>query len=298
MSEKALVFISCGQITDAEKKLGQDVADLVNAQSGLKAYLAENQSSAAGLTNEVFRALDRAAGFIAIMHQRGDVTTRHGKHVRASVWIEQEIAIVAFMRDVRGDEIETLSYTLSGIKREGIRDKIILNPRDVGSDADVLADLKTKLAAPEWQQLQPKRPKVPRMAVDIGFTKLPASDGNHHNYETKIVITNVSDVLIEDYLAVLSFPRRFILSNALIMTEQKNEATETHRIFHEINHSGVPLRPTKTRQILRINYDMTDDLYSKYSHGPEFSEPVSVQVFVKTQLAGNASKPFKDVQIF
>ena len=204
------------------------------------------------------------------------------------------------MRDVRRDAIETLSYTLGGIKREGIRDKIMFNPKEVDTDAEVLADLKKKLVTPQWKQLQPKRPTVPRVNVDIGYAKLPASDGNHHYYETKILITNVSDVLIDDYLAVLSFPRLFVPSDPVmpVATEQKREATATHRIFHEICRSGAPLLPKKTRQILRLDYDMTDELYSKYSHGPEFSESVDVQVFVKNLPAGSASKPFKDVQIF
>lgn len=52
-------------------------------------------------------ALKRCVGFIGIMHHRGTVETPSGKVTRASVWIEQEIAIALFIEHVMGRKIAT-----------------------------------------------------------------------------------------------------------------------------------------------------------------------------------------------
>src|SRR6266849_3328219 len=100
-SEKPIIFVSCGQVTDQERELGRSVCKLVEELTSYSPYFAESQTSLEGLTKNILGALDRAAGLIAIMHPRGSVTFPGGHtQTRASVWIEQEIAIAAFMTQV------------------------------------------------------------------------------------------------------------------------------------------------------------------------------------------------------
>src|SRR5262249_24980532 len=98
VSKQDLVFISCGQYRETEISLGKALAEAVTDLTAFEGYFAQNQTSLDGLSQNIFRALNRASGFIAVMHHRGSVRTLHGEHVRASVWVEQEIAIAAFLR--------------------------------------------------------------------------------------------------------------------------------------------------------------------------------------------------------
>src|SRR6266404_5227157 len=77
--EKPLVFISCGQYSDAEKRLGKDICSLLaSSRPDVNPYFAEDQSTVEGLSNQVLKALHQAAGFICIMHRRGDLMVPEG----------------------------------------------------------------------------------------------------------------------------------------------------------------------------------------------------------------------------
>jgi hypothetical protein len=143
---QSIVFISCGQFHPDEKALGKKIEALVNALTGCKGYFAENQSSVQALSDHVFRALDRCAGLVAVMHHRGTVQTLAGAtHVRGSVWVEQEIAVAAFIAATRKVEIPVVLYVQEGIKREGVRDFLILNTVEFKNDSEVLADFEERI---------------------------------------------------------------------------------------------------------------------------------------------------------
>lgn len=82
------------------------------------------------------------------MHHRGRVSTPEGEHIRASVWVEQEVAIAAFLLQARGRMFEKpLAYVQRGIKLEGLREKIMLNPVGFDSSDEVVKDLGNRLDA-------------------------------------------------------------------------------------------------------------------------------------------------------
>ncbi|HVV52600.1 MAG TPA: hypothetical protein VHO06_23230 [Polyangia bacterium] len=145
--EKPLVFISCGQFTTHEVYLGKQIARLVKEQTGATGYFAQNQTSLDALTDHIFKALDRAAGFIAVMHRRGQVTNLKGEldRTRASVWIEQEIAIASFIQKTRNANLKVQAYVEEGIALEGAREKLMLNPMVFRTNAQVTKHLKKVL---------------------------------------------------------------------------------------------------------------------------------------------------------
>lgn len=152
-SEKPVIFISCGQSNDQERKLGQRVRELVEATGVFQGYFAENQSSAQSVTKNIFVQLHNSFGLVCIMHERGNVSSPSGTtSTRGSVWIEQEIAIVAFLTEVLNYDIQTRVYLKKGINREGVRDKILINPKDFETDDEVLIDLQTVVQG--WAQEQ------------------------------------------------------------------------------------------------------------------------------------------------
>lgn len=126
-SGRPLIFISCGQYSEDEKAIGTKICQIIRTHTDYEPYFAENQRSFEGLSSSILAALDRMTGMVVIMHKRGVVRTPHGTHYRGSVWIEQEIAIAASLRHL-GHDIKVAAYIEDGIRREGLRDLLHLNP--------------------------------------------------------------------------------------------------------------------------------------------------------------------------
>jgi hypothetical protein len=144
--QQPLVFISCGQFHPKEIQLGKELAAKVEELTKLKGYFAENRNTLAGLSNDIFRALEQCAALVAVMHHRGEVETLSGrKHLRGSIWIEQEIAIAAFLTATLNRDIPVLLYTQRGIKREGVREQLKLSPFEFDNEAEVLTDFIVRL---------------------------------------------------------------------------------------------------------------------------------------------------------
>lgn len=138
------VFISCGQRTQEERELGQQIAKLVKKMTGLEGYFAEYQTSLEGLTANIFNSLYESAAFIAVMHRR-DGLMPDGANCRGSVWIEQEIAVASFMVQTLGISLPSRAYIQEGIPLEGVRGYIILNPITFNANANILDDLESWL---------------------------------------------------------------------------------------------------------------------------------------------------------
>lgn len=143
------VFISCGQQTQSETDLGQQLVELVEEHTGLKGYFAQNQQSLEGVTYNIFQAIYNSAAFIAVMHRR-DLTSQDPEVYRGSVWVEQEIAIAAFVVQVLGAQLPTRAFIQSGIKREGLRGFIHLNAAEFEENDEVLASVEEWLPSLEF----------------------------------------------------------------------------------------------------------------------------------------------------
>jgi len=64
---------------------------------------------------------------------------------RASVWIEQEIAIASFLTHTADRLIPIAAYAQRGIKLEGLREKILFNPHVFDDDREVYSDLEARI---------------------------------------------------------------------------------------------------------------------------------------------------------
>lgn len=144
--DRPTVFISCGQVTEDERELGRSLAALVESQTPCRGYFAQNQQSLRGVSENILAALYRSVAFVAVMHHRGTVTTPSGGHIRGSVWVEQEIAIASFMTQVLDRPLPVALYIQEGIRREGLRDQLLLNAVEFRDNSEVLEDFKNKIA--------------------------------------------------------------------------------------------------------------------------------------------------------
>lgn len=154
---KPLIFISCGQVHRDEIDLGKAIEKFIRDETAFDAYFAEQQNTLGGLVTKIYGALDSAAGLIAVMHYRGEVTTPSGTFNRGSVWVEQEIAIASFLDHKLKRSIEVALYIQRGIQREGVRQQLGLAPVDFDTSDQVLADVRERI--PRWT-LKPRRRPV------------------------------------------------------------------------------------------------------------------------------------------
>jgi hypothetical protein len=134
------VFISCGQQSEEEIALGNAIVRLVKDRTGIDGYFAEYQHSLEGLTRNIFNAIHSASAFIAVIHRR-DRLSADPLRYRGSVWVEQEIAIAAFLVQSLGLTLPARVYFQEGIVREGVRGYIHLNPIEFKENQEVLSNL-------------------------------------------------------------------------------------------------------------------------------------------------------------
>jgi hypothetical protein len=142
------VFISCGQQSDEEIALGNAIVRYVKERTGIDGYFAEYQYSLDGLTRNIFNAIHSASAFIAVIHRRNQLSVDPPRY-RGSVWVEQEIAIAAFLVQSLGLTLPARVYVQEGVLREGVRGYIHLNPIEFKENDEVLADLESF-----WSQIK------------------------------------------------------------------------------------------------------------------------------------------------
>ena len=133
-STNNLVFIACGQLTDEEKSLGKKVQELLK-EHGIVSFLAENVNDLESLNSHIFKNLTECTGFIGILHNRDS-----GKY-DTSVWINQEVAIAAYLRST-GKTIPSLVLYEEGATIEGLIKYTIANPQTFKSEAETLSKIK------------------------------------------------------------------------------------------------------------------------------------------------------------
>ena len=145
---KPFVFVSCGQRTQEEKRLGEAICKTIQDRGVFDCFFAEAQHNLNGLHENIFDALTKSDGFITVIHRRGNVSYGPGKREsldRASVWIEQEIAIAAYIQRTTKNDLLTAAYIEKGVGREGLRGLLHLNPLEFTSNDQIITDLKTRL---------------------------------------------------------------------------------------------------------------------------------------------------------
>jgi len=184
MAEK-LIFISCGQQTEEEKRIGTSVKQLVDSKPGYKAYFAEYVQSLDALAKNIFDGLSICSGLISFMHERGFVKTNGEMEwgYRSSVWVNQEIAILAYRRQFEGIEIPILVFKDEKVRLEGAMTSLIVNPIIMKSESEILTQIDSWLISTEfpykgpanddrfnskWKKLSPMSRKIITALLDEG----------------------------------------------------------------------------------------------------------------------------------
>lgn len=151
MSKKR-IFVSCGQRTVEEKSFGQKIIQRIE-EHGMLGFFAEEAHEPADLNTYLFKQLQRCDGFVAVLQKRGEVhypgfSTKH----RASVWIQQEIAILFYRSFLLGRPIPMRIYAERDMIREGLITMSIINPIDFKNEDHLLENLAAWLKGPAFEE--------------------------------------------------------------------------------------------------------------------------------------------------
>jgi hypothetical protein len=185
------VFISCGQFTEEEKALGKEACELVKILTPFEGYFAENQTTLQALSENILRRLHESVGLIVIMHHRGKIEGRD--ITRASVWIEQEVAIATLMEQILHRPLHVALFVQRGTAIEGIRQQLQLNAVPFITGEEVIARLREQL--PLWKEPLYQGDEERQKLADSVLLSIATSNGHDRNYT--IQVENHSKVDVE-----------------------------------------------------------------------------------------------------
>jgi hypothetical protein len=99
-----------------------------------------------------WRPFDAARGAVVVLHDRGAVIEVDGKEWgrRSSVWVNQEIAILAYRQFFEAQKIPLLAFIDHKVKLEGAMTSLIVNPRPLGTALEVASAVKSWLSSGEF----------------------------------------------------------------------------------------------------------------------------------------------------
>jgi hypothetical protein len=261
LAQKALIFVSCGQFTQEERDLGHAVVRMINERTGFEGYFADNQSTLEALTSNILERLDSCAAFIGIMHNRGRVQRPSDAITRASVWIEQEIAIMAFRQQVLGVQIKVQLYVHGGVALEGIREKLLLNPTVFHSSSEVLVDLPWVLQRWTAEGLSPGGLHL----TPVLEYELLQNTGSVHGYSLEVLLKNSGTIQVPDYRVDVQFPSIFLEEHLVSHFEVRSKRTSEKRFFsatHQNNQHGI-LYPGDQVRALNVPYTVDNRTYER-----------------------------------
>lgn len=282
------VFISCGQFTSEEKTLGKNISAVVQGM-GYEPYFAENQSSLNGLHENILSKLNESSGFFAVMHPRGVVSfPGGGSHTRGSVWIEQEIAIAAFMTRYSGRSIEVAAFIHEDTRREGIRDLLHLNPISFRSDSEVLDQLPGVLK--NWALVGSAH-----VDLKLSYDKLTIT-GTRHDYMLVVNVTNSGTTRVTEYQLDLWFPDAFLSQTIQYGNEVPDRRTATHRMcrISEKDRRNEVIFPGDTKRLFSIPYFVDRTNFDNNA----LEQTVKATLRFEKEKPIVEERPMRDLQVF
>jgi hypothetical protein len=213
------IFISCGQATEEEKTIGVLLKTAVDAEPGFQGYFAETVHDLDALSRHVLQGVQECAGAIVILQDRGLVVRGDGSEWghRSSVWVNQEIAILAYRRFFESREIPILAFKDAKVKLEGAMTALIVNPQPLPPISQLPAVVKGWLATArfvgtnndifvsKWDQLTESARQVVAVLVEEGGKNVKESVIRQRLGSRFGIDNNLSDANLRD--AKLQFMR-------------------------------------------------------------------------------------------
>ena len=172
---------------------------MVTKITGLDAFFAQEVQDLNGLDTSILSALHDCVGFITVLHPRGDIERPDGSTItRASVWIEQEIAIAAYIQRIEKRQLPIIVFKHRSVCLEGLRQLLHLNPVEFTDDSEVLAALPERIA--KWPTLTPAG-----IRLQLESVRQPSESG-HPISKYTVTLINDTNQRIREYTGEVSVP--------------------------------------------------------------------------------------------
>lgn len=147
MSEKAKVFISCGQCSPDERRAASDVAQVLK-ELGFKAYVAVHEQTLKGLRENIFWNLETSEYFLFIDFEREQLANL--PECRGSLFSHQELALASYL------DLDVLAFQQRGVKKEdGLMRFLQANAIPFGHPDELLNLVKSRVKeigwTPDWK---------------------------------------------------------------------------------------------------------------------------------------------------
>lgn len=186
-------FIACGQLTDKEKEIGSSLCEYIKSVDGWDSFFAEEVHDLEALTSKIFTNLNACSAFIAVLHNRDNTNC-------GSVWINQEIAIVSFVKYCMNKNIPTIVFIEKGVELEGLIKYLIANPVPYESNQEIIEYAK------EWfKNIKDTVNSNSCIKVSDTIENLHR-DMKYHKYRLSIQIDNISSYSIGSLIFDCYFP--------------------------------------------------------------------------------------------
>jgi hypothetical protein len=242
------IFVSCGQFTEAEKSLGKAMVRIVKSVTGADAFFAEQVQDLNGLDSNILSALRDCAAFITVLHPRGNIIRPDGStQIRASVWIEQEIAIATYIQRVEKRSLPVIAFIHKSVGREGIRDLLHLNPIPFTDEAEILAAL-PELLRP-WKTLPSSGI---RLQLQSGSR---TREQDHWIRKLSVSLINDSSQRITNFNCQVRLPAGILKHwSAMYPSEVKSDDQRYRCFSFDESFKRTAISPRTTAALIDFNY--------------------------------------------
>jgi hypothetical protein len=215
------------------------------------------------------------------------------EHVRASVWVEQELAIASFLVQAQGRDLHLAAFVHRDVSREGVRTQIILNPWRFDDDQQVLDRLKRVLPGWEPRESQSNSP----LRVNLSY-KTEKRGGDRHDYLLTVTLVNTTDSRVKEYLVVVDFPAALIERPEESVLYAREESSRRRAVFKATEKHRPPgeVLPRSSHVAMTLTYRMNNELYFEYRGVQE--EVVRATVFVDDYQAYETEKTIAELNEF
>jgi hypothetical protein len=242
------IFISCGQFTEAEKRLGKQISQMVKSLTDLEPFFAEEVQDLNGLDANILAALGKCVAFITVLHPRGEIKRPDGSVVvRASVWIEQEIAIATYIQRTQNRQLPIIAFRHRSVGLEGIRSLLHLNPIEFADESEILVELPKRLE--KWKSL-----KTSDIELRLTSKHLRHQDG-HLIRSLEMTLGNETNSRIDQYEVEVLLPAGVLKHwSAIYSGEIKPCKVPGMRCFRfdQVGRSGI--RPHSQLEPITFEY--------------------------------------------
>jgi hypothetical protein len=177
-----------------------------------------------GLDSNILNALRDCSRLITVLHPRGNIARPDGStQTRASVWIEQEIAIATYIQRAEKRSLPVIAFIHKSVGREGIMDLLHLNPIPFTEEAEILGALPELLR--DWKNIGPSSVRVAIEAIERHL-----EDG-HRIRKMLVTVINDTNNRFADFNAQLRIPSGLLKHWSTTYSGEVASADPRHRCF-------------------------------------------------------------------